>query len=415
MLLAHAAANVYNDVGDDITGADPDNVERIYPYTGGSRFIQSGLLSRAQMTRLALGLGAAALLLGALLAALRGPGVIWLGCAGLGLGLLYSLPGVQLSARGWGELTVAIAFGALPVLGSVWLQTGFVDLGAVLICLPVSAWAAAILVINEVPDIDADRRAQSAPWSCAGACRRALDLPRSPCHRARGLGRGHRAARTAAVVRAAGRRPGGSRSAGARACRSEPAERPRLKRSIELTLRSMRRLRQPDHGHPVEPQRLTRESPAAPHAHLHRRDGPAFEGGRRSSTAGGSIRSTTRCMTLDSISTQAATLTRQPSGGTAMIDQTRLNERNGACVALTSIRSGRCSTARELNCRRKGPSPTTCSTWQTVSDSRLDDPRGNPPAQEFGIALDVGGEIERLLAAERQRRAGSIEHRGHAH
>jgi 1,4-dihydroxy-2-naphthoate octaprenyltransferase len=160
MLLAHAAANVYNDVGDDINGADPGNSDRIYPYTGGSRFIQSGLLSRAQMTRLAIGLAAAALLLGALLAVMRGPGVIWLGCAGLGLGFLYSLPGVQLSARGLGEATVAVGFGALPVLGSVWLQTGFVDLGAVILCVPVSAWAAAILVINEVPDMDADRRAQ---------------------------------------------------------------------------------------------------------------------------------------------------------------------------------------------------------------------------------------------------------------
>ncbi len=173
MLLAHAAANVYNDVGDDITGADPGNHDRIYPYTGGSRFIQSGLLSRAQMIRLALGLATAALLLGALLAVLRGPGVIELGCAGLGLGLLYSLPGVQLSARGLGEMTVAIAFGALPVLGSVWLQTGFVDLGAVFLCLPVSAWAAAILVINEVPDIDADRRAHKRTlvvrWGVRGA------------------------------------------------------------------------------------------------------------------------------------------------------------------------------------------------------------------------------------------------------
>jgi 1,4-dihydroxy-2-naphthoate octaprenyltransferase len=173
MLLAHAAANVYNDVGDDITGADPGNDGRIYPYTGGSRFIQSGLLSRAQMTRLAAGLAAAALLLGALLAVLRGPGVIWLGCAGLALGLLYSLPGVQLSARGLGEATVAIGFGALPVLGSVWLQTGFVDLGAALLCVPVSAWAAAILIINEVPDIDADRRAQKRTlvvrWGVRGA------------------------------------------------------------------------------------------------------------------------------------------------------------------------------------------------------------------------------------------------------
>src|SRR5208282_36903 len=71
-LLAHAAANVYNDVGDDLIGADAGNTQRIYPYTGGSRFIQTGLFSRAQMTRLALGLAAAALLLGLRLAMQRG-------------------------------------------------------------------------------------------------------------------------------------------------------------------------------------------------------------------------------------------------------------------------------------------------------------------------------------------------------
>jgi 1,4-dihydroxy-2-naphthoate octaprenyltransferase len=158
-VLAHAAANVYNDVGDDVIGADADNTDRIYPYTGGSRFIQTGLLSRSQMTRLALGLAAVALVLGALLAISRGPGVILLGVMGLGLGLLYSLPGAQLSARGVGETAVAISFGVLPILGTVWLLAGRVDSGAVLICLPVSSWAAAILIINEVPDIEADRRA----------------------------------------------------------------------------------------------------------------------------------------------------------------------------------------------------------------------------------------------------------------
>jgi 1,4-dihydroxy-2-naphthoate octaprenyltransferase len=237
MLLAHAAANVYNDVGDDMTGADPGNEERIYPYTGGSRFIQSGLLSRAQMTRLAIGLAAAALLIGALLAALRGPGVIGLGCAGLGLGFLYSLPGVQLSARGLGEATVAIGFGALPVLGSIWLQTGNVDLGGLLLCLPVSAWAAAILVINEVPDIEPDRRAQKRTlvvrWGVGGA-RRLYG----------GLVLVAFAASAAAIVYHA--LPGwyalpASALAGlgfyaARGISAEGAARRRLKRSIELTL-----------------------------------------------------------------------------------------------------------------------------------------------------------------------------------
>jgi 1,4-dihydroxy-2-naphthoate octaprenyltransferase len=159
-ILSHAATNVYNDVGDDVIGADPGNTDRIYPYTGGSRFIQTGLFSRREMTRLALALCAAALLIGVLLAALRGPGIILLGVTGLALGFLYSLPGAQLSARGVGELAVAAGLGVLPVLGAVWLQTGFIDSGTMLLCVPVSCWVAAILIINEVPDAEADRRAQ---------------------------------------------------------------------------------------------------------------------------------------------------------------------------------------------------------------------------------------------------------------
>jgi 1,4-dihydroxy-2-naphthoate polyprenyltransferase len=158
-VFAHAATNVYNDVSDDLIGADVGNTDRIYPYTGGSRFIQAGLLSRRQMTQLALGLCAFALLMGALLAYLRGPGVILIGVAGLGLGLLYSLPGPQLSARGVGEAAVALGLGVLPVLGAVWLQAGVVDVGAILICVPVTCWVTAILIINEVPDVEADRRA----------------------------------------------------------------------------------------------------------------------------------------------------------------------------------------------------------------------------------------------------------------
>src|SRR3984885_9811300 len=82
-LFVHAATNVYNDVSDDLIGADAGNTDRIYPYTGGSRFIQTGLLSRREMSLLALGLCVAALLVGAALAFLRGPGVMLLGLGGL--------------------------------------------------------------------------------------------------------------------------------------------------------------------------------------------------------------------------------------------------------------------------------------------------------------------------------------------
>jgi 1,4-dihydroxy-2-naphthoate octaprenyltransferase len=189
------------------------------------------------MTRLAFGLGTAALLLGALLAVLRGPGVIWLGCAGLALGVLYSLPGVQLSARGLGEATVAIGFGALPVLGSVWLQTGFVDLGAALLCVPVSAWAAAILVINEVPDIDADRRAQKRTLVVRCGVRGGRWIYRALVLTALGTSAAAIAERVlplwyalpALIFAALGLHA-------ARGITASRAERPQLKRSIELTL-----------------------------------------------------------------------------------------------------------------------------------------------------------------------------------
>ena len=158
-VLAHAASNVWNDVGDDFNGTDANNTGRMYPYTGGSRFIQTGLMSRHAMVQLAAGLALAALGIGIALIVLRGTGILWLGATGLGLGLLYSLPGAQLCASGLGEAAVGIGLGALPVLGAAWLQTGEVDLGAVLLAIQVSCWVTAILVINEVPDMAADAAA----------------------------------------------------------------------------------------------------------------------------------------------------------------------------------------------------------------------------------------------------------------
>lgn len=158
-VLAHAATNVYNDVGDDLNGTDPANEGRIYPYTGGSRFIQNGILSREQMLVLAVVFTAGALALGAWLVVLRGAGVLWLGITGLALGMLYSKPGVQLSGRGAGELACAGGLGLLPVCGAAWLQAGHVDPAAWLLGTMVAVWVCLILLINEVPDSVADAAA----------------------------------------------------------------------------------------------------------------------------------------------------------------------------------------------------------------------------------------------------------------
>jgi 1,4-dihydroxy-2-naphthoate octaprenyltransferase len=155
-VCVHAASNVLNDVGDEMIGTDRQNERRIYPYTGGSRFIQTGILSQSRMARLGIALLLIAVLAGLALYIVKGPVVLLFGLAGIALGILYSLGPIKLSAIGLGETSVAIAFGVLPVTGAAWLQGASIDTALLLFSLPVSAWVAAILLINEVPDIDAD-------------------------------------------------------------------------------------------------------------------------------------------------------------------------------------------------------------------------------------------------------------------
>jgi 1,4-dihydroxy-2-naphthoate octaprenyltransferase len=154
--LVHGASNVINDVGDEITGTDRDNEERIYPYTGGSRFIQNRIMTLAEMRRWGWTLIGVACALGVGLALMKGPWVIALGLAGIFIAWAYSAPALQLSGKGVGEFFLMIAFGLLPAGGAAWLQSGVFDVGTVLMAVPLGIWVMLILWINEVPDRKAD-------------------------------------------------------------------------------------------------------------------------------------------------------------------------------------------------------------------------------------------------------------------
>jgi 1,4-dihydroxy-2-naphthoate octaprenyltransferase len=157
VILLHAAANVWNDVGDEIGGSDPVNDGRIYPFTGGSRFIQNGVLGIDALRRLSASLLAAAAVPGVALLWRYGWPILGFGLAGVLLGLLYSLPRFALAGRGLGELAVALAFGLLPVTGAAWLQlAGPIPIAVLWLSGAVSGWVAAILLMNEVPDRAAD-------------------------------------------------------------------------------------------------------------------------------------------------------------------------------------------------------------------------------------------------------------------
>ncbi|MDO8605583.1 MAG: prenyltransferase [Phaeospirillum sp.] len=158
MACLHAAANVINDVGDELNGCDRLNQDRIPPFTGGSRVIQDGILGIKAMAAWGAALLLAGAAIGAILTMMKGPPVLVFGLIGGGLAIAYSLPPLTLAARGLGEAAVAVAFG-LPVVAAGWLQDGDFTLHGILAAAAVGCWTAAILICNQVPDIKADEAA----------------------------------------------------------------------------------------------------------------------------------------------------------------------------------------------------------------------------------------------------------------
>ncbi len=162
-LLAHAGINVLNDYCDHLNGTDARNTQRLYPYTGGSRFIQNGVFTPKQVRGFALALFAATIAGGLWLLSVAGPGLFWIGLAGLGIGWAYSAPPLQLNSRGLGELCVACGF-LLVVVGAAYVQRGAWSVSPWLAGVPYALLVTNILYINQFPDREADRASGKLHW-----------------------------------------------------------------------------------------------------------------------------------------------------------------------------------------------------------------------------------------------------------
>ena len=162
-MLLHAAVNVLNDYYDSLNGTDDLNTERVFPFTGGSRFIQNGVLTQQQTLIYGLGLLLATSLIGLYLISHAGMALFWLGLFGVLLGWGYSAPPLSLNSHGLGEVSVLTGFGLLP-LGAALVQTGELSLTLLLISLPVALLTANLLYINQFPDRKADIQAHKLHW-----------------------------------------------------------------------------------------------------------------------------------------------------------------------------------------------------------------------------------------------------------
>lgn len=162
-VVTQAGVNVFNDYHDHLNGTDAVNVDRLFPFTGGSRFIQNGVMSPGQMLAYALVLFGGVVAGGLWLIETRGTGLLWIGLAGLLIGWAHSAPPLRLNSRGLGEVCVAAGF-LLIVAGADFVQRGAVSARPWMLGLPYALLVTNVLYINQFPDRAADILAGKRHW-----------------------------------------------------------------------------------------------------------------------------------------------------------------------------------------------------------------------------------------------------------
>ena len=186
-LFIQVGTNLSNDYSDARRGADTE--DRLGPV----RVTAGGLVPPRQVliaTYVAFGV---AVLAGVYLIATAGWELLLVGAASILAGVLYTGGPRPYGYEGLGELFVFLFFGVVAVAGSYFAQTEQLAWEAFVLAVPVGLLASAILVVNNVRDLETDRRAGKRTLAVRlGRERRAMAL--------RGVPRGRVPGRAAAVA-----------------------------------------------------------------------------------------------------------------------------------------------------------------------------------------------------------------------
>jgi 1,4-dihydroxy-2-naphthoate octaprenyltransferase len=152
-LFIQVGANLSNDYSDARRGADTE--DRLGPV----RVTAGGLVPPRQVliaTYVTFGL---AILCGVYLIAVAGWQLLLVGAASIVAGVLYTGGPRPYGYEGLGELFVFLFFGIVAVAGSYFVQTERLIWEAFALAVPVGLLASAVLVVNNVRDLETDRRA----------------------------------------------------------------------------------------------------------------------------------------------------------------------------------------------------------------------------------------------------------------
>jgi 1,4-dihydroxy-2-naphthoate polyprenyltransferase len=152
-IFIQVGTNLSNDYSDARRGADAE--DRLGPV----RVTAGGLVPPRQVlvaTYVSFGL---AVLAGVYLVFVAGWQLLLVGGASILAGVAYTGGPRPYGYEGLGEVFVFLFFGIVAVAGSFFVQVKHLNWEAFALAVPVGLLAAAILVVNNVRDIDSDRRA----------------------------------------------------------------------------------------------------------------------------------------------------------------------------------------------------------------------------------------------------------------
>ena len=152
-MFIQVGTNLSNDYSDARRGADAD--DRLGPL----RVTAGGLVPPRRVllaTYISFGV---AVLAGIYLIVVAGWQLVLVGAASILAGVLYTGGPRPYGYEGLGELFVFLFFGIVAVAGSYFVQVKHLEWEAFALAVPVGLLASSILVVNNVRDIETDRRA----------------------------------------------------------------------------------------------------------------------------------------------------------------------------------------------------------------------------------------------------------------
>jgi len=154
LLLCHISVNVLNDYFDYRSGIDLE--VRRTPFSGGSGILPAALLKPRQVLWFGLVSFLLAVPIGVYFVIARGWALLPLLLVAAVCIILYT---PFLTRVGWPEWAPGAGMGALPVLGAYFVQTTAYTLPAIIACIPSGILVHNLLLLNEFPDAEADRKA----------------------------------------------------------------------------------------------------------------------------------------------------------------------------------------------------------------------------------------------------------------